>query len=548
MSELHRGALVDDRYVVEGLLGRGGMAAVYLARHTRLGSYHAIKVLEMDRPSVRKRLVREGSVQSKLKHGNIVSVTDAIDIDGRAALVMEYVHGPNLASVVFNATQSGKALPLDHVDALAAGLFDGLEAAHALDVVHRDLKPHNVILQVDGDEVVPKIADFGLVKVLHDEGDAQTRTGMFCGTPEYMSPEQARSAKRVDTRADLFSLGVVLYELLSGLRPFDGEDMVAIVNKVAAGERRSLDEVAPHAPERMRRAVDAALVVDREERVQTVAELRALWFDGTVPEPPTWELEWLRSLIDAIPEPAETAVDIDPPPIAQGTTLAPPTSNPTATWTDEAQPPATDAGPQPRGQVPWMPVIAGVALALGSGLAGLGFFSTAMSMLWVAVSRPEQVVVDVPEPAPVVIPAPLPVPEPVAQPEPVLEPEPTPPSEPVAQPEPVPEAAPEPEPVAAPAPVPVPAPEPVSAPEPATKPAPAPVVPPKVTVKGASFTVALRDLASGKTVEPGDAQPGRYEVVAFFQPNEPTTVDTLDLASGDDVEVRCNASRCAVKR
>lgn len=546
MSELHRGALVDDRYVVEGLLGRGGMAAVYLARHTRLGSYHAIKVLEMDRPSVRKRLVREGSVQSKLKHGNIVSVTDAIDIDGRAALVMEYVHGPNLASVVFNATQSGKALPLDHVDALAAGLFDGLEAAHALDVVHRDLKPHNVILQVDGDEVVPKIADFGLVKVLHDEGDAQTRTGMFCGTPEYMSPEQARSAKRVDTRADLFSLGVVLYELLSGLRPFDGEDMVAIVNKVAAGERRSLEEVAPHAPERMRRAVDAALVVDRDQRVQTVADLRALWFDGTVPEPPAWELEWLRSLIDAIPEPAETAVDVDPPPIAQGTTLAPPTSNPTATWTDEALPPTTDPGPQPRGQVPWMPVVAGVAVALGSGLAGLGFFSTAMSMLWVALSRPEQVAVDVPEPTPVVAPAPVADPEPIAQPEPdpQPEPEPDPQPEPVAKPGPV--AQPEPVPTAEP--LPQPEPEPVAEPVPKPEPAPAPVVPPKVTVKGASFTVALRDLASGKTVEPGDAQPGRYEVVAFFQPNEPTTVDTLDLASGDDVEVRCNASRCAVKR
>jgi len=529
VSDLPRGKLVDGRYVVEGLLGRGGMAAVYLARHTKLGSYHAIKVLEIDRPSVRKRLVKEGTVQSKIKHHNVVSVTDAIDIDGRSALVMEYIHGPNLAAVVWNTTQAGKMLPLDHIDSLAAGLFDGLEVAHAMGVVHRDLKPHNVILKVDGHHVVAKIADFGLVKILDDDGDAQTRTNMFCGTPEYMAPEQARSAKGVDTRADLFSLGVVLYEMVAGERPFDGDDMVDIVNRVADGKRRPLAEVAPHAPPRILEAIEAALVVDREQRVQTVQALREQWFAGTTPAAPEWEPDWLLSLIDAVPEPAETQVEVPPPPMAQGSTLAPVTAAPTI-----SEPP-----PAP-GHVPWLPVVAGSLLALISGGIGLALFGSAMGMLLLESTR------TTPAPEPVAdvepMPAPAPLPEPSPAPAPAPPPEPTPSPAPVAAP-----AAPVPTPAPDPAPV-QPQPEPEPQPVPAPEPAPAPVVPPRITLSGADgITVVLRDLASGKTVQMRDATPGRYEVVAFFQPNTPTTIETLDLASGDDVQVRCTTSRCVVK-
>lgn len=529
MSELPRGELVDSRYVVESLLGRGGMAAVYLMRHTTLGSYHALKVLELDRPSVRERLVKEGMIQSRLRHPNIVAVTDAIEVNGHAALIMEYVHGPNLAAVNWNATQNGVVLPTSQVDAIAAGLFDGLEAAHALAAVHRDLKPHNIILHIDEGTVVPKIADFGLVKVLDEMGDGLTRTNMFCGTPEYMSPEQARSAKGVDTRADLFSLGIILYELISGMRPFHGDDMVDIVNQVTAGDRKPLVQVAPNAPHRMLQAVEAALVTDRETRVQTVAALRELWFADAIVESPVWETEWMLSLVDAIPEPAEAIIASAMPERAVGATIAP---TPGAGATTELP----TLAQEPAGVVPWGPVILGGAIALAIGLAGLGLLGTGLGMLFLpSWGEPAPV-----EPAPVadvepVVPAPTPTPTPA--PVPVTPEAPQPPPKPVAAPEPTPKSE--------PAPTPEPEPEPEPKPEPA--PVAPPASPPRIEVRGADgLTVVLRDTGTGKTVQVSAATVGTFDLVAFFEPNVATVVDTLTLDAGAVVLVRCNTVRCVV--
>ena len=261
-------------YVVQDLLGQGGMAAVYRVRHAKLGSVHALKVVTVPSRSVMKRLMLEGQVQARLAHRNIVAVTDVIEVTGCPGLVMEYVRGPSLYELVY-ATK----LPLDVVDGLVRGLLRGLAAAHADGLVHRDLKPANVLIAMEHDGLVPKIADFGLVKDVAEERSA-TKSGAFMGTPQYTAPEQIRSAKTVDARADLFAAGAILYELLTGQMAFPGEDLLVVFNHVASG---TYEPLPSDLPERMRDAVTAALQPDPDQRVPSAEALLELW-SGDVPD------------------------------------------------------------------------------------------------------------------------------------------------------------------------------------------------------------------------------------------------------------------------
>lgn len=174
-----------DRYLIQGILGEGAMAVVYQAQHAELGSLHAIKRLKIPSRQVQERLVQEGRLQSSLQHPNVPSVTVLLTVDGAPALVMEFVAGPTLADLMVSQT-----LTMDQRDALARDLLKGVAAAHAHVLVHRDLKPANVLVAVTDDSLVPKVADFGLAKIM--EGDepqaAMTRTGATMGTPAYMAP------------------------------------------------------------------------------------------------------------------------------------------------------------------------------------------------------------------------------------------------------------------------------------------------------------------------------------------------------------------------
>ena len=249
---------VIDRYAVEDLIGQGGMAVVYRVRHQQLGTLHALKVLMLPARSIRERLIQEGQVQARLRHPNIISVTDLVDVDGAPGLVMEYVPGPSLDGLLRQA-----ALTVDQADLLARGLLEGVAAAHDFGLVHRDLKPGNVLLEVRKDRLIPKITDFGLVKLVGAAdagGSMKTRSGLAMGTPCYMAPEQIRNAKGVDARADVFSLGALLYELVTGQRAFDGEDTFEIFSAVTSGyyeDPRAL-AVGGAAPTR-RRGREAAL-------------------------------------------------------------------------------------------------------------------------------------------------------------------------------------------------------------------------------------------------------------------------------------------------
>lgn len=262
-----------DRYDVEALLGEGGMAEVYRVRHRTLGSTHALKVLKLEVPGIRERLVQEGQLQATLRHANVVAVTDVVDIDGRPGLVMEYIAGPTLELWLRQHQPT-----LEETEELFLGILAGVARAHRIGLVHRDLKPGNVLLEETDEGVIPKVTDFGLAKVLVEQGGIlRTRSGVPMGTPAYMAPEQVRDASNVDQRADIFALGAILYELVVGVPPFDAPDALTIFGRLARGEYQPPEALVPTLPERFRRAIKGCLAIEREDRIPDCSALRDLF-------------------------------------------------------------------------------------------------------------------------------------------------------------------------------------------------------------------------------------------------------------------------------
>ncbi|MBT3220082.1 MAG: protein kinase, partial [Proteobacteria bacterium] len=291
-----------DRYTVEHMLGQGGVAHVYLLRHNELGSLHALKVLQVPLGTQQDRLLTEGRVQSALNHPNIVNVTDVVDIDGSPGLVMEYVAGPSLDDLL-----KRNLLTIDQIDSIARAILAGVATAHQLGLVHRDLKPANVLLAPTPQGPVPKVTDFGLAKFL-DLPDAHgvTRTGVTLGTPAYMAPEQIRDAKGIDARADVFSLGAVLYELATGRRAFSGNDTMELFEAIIKGRCQPLSKVAPGLPARMVKAIEGALEPDLEHRFADAGQILRVWCADSPRPKPQWseDLLYLESLS---PDPTSSA-------------------------------------------------------------------------------------------------------------------------------------------------------------------------------------------------------------------------------------------------
>lgn len=234
-----------ERYVVESVLGEGGMAAVYRVRHRTLGTEHALKVLTSVGVAARERLLLEGRAQAQLRHPNLVAVTDVLDVNGAPGLLMEYVPAPTLQMLLLRG-----ALPLPEALRLFRAMVAGVRHAHAAGFVHRDLKPSNVLLSRDEEgRWVPRVADFGIAKSLDEAPEARsaglTRTGMAMGTPRYMAPEQFRDARAVDRRADVYSLGCILLELLTGVPAFPYDDMMQVYAAASAGEHTPIPRGLP---------------------------------------------------------------------------------------------------------------------------------------------------------------------------------------------------------------------------------------------------------------------------------------------------------------
>ncbi|MCU7825999.1 Stk1 family PASTA domain-containing Ser/Thr kinase [Kitasatospora sp. DSM 101779] len=224
----------QGRYVVQAPLGEGGMASVYRAYDTVLGRTVAVKTLHADLardPSFRERFRREAQAVAALNHVNIVAVHDSGEDTGPAGvvpyIVMEYVQGRSVRELVREAAagRPGGTLPLDRALAVTAAVLDALECSHRQGLIHRDIKPANVMTTDDG---TVKVMDFGIARALQSDATAMTRTGTVLGTPQYLSPEQAQG-RTADARSDLYSVGCMLFELVTGTLPFDGESAMSVL-------------------------------------------------------------------------------------------------------------------------------------------------------------------------------------------------------------------------------------------------------------------------------------------------------------------------------
>jgi serine/threonine protein kinase len=268
-----------ERYVIESRIGAGRMSTTYRVRHVTLDTFHALTVPNEPIKALRVRLVAGARIAARLRHPHVIAATDVLELRGEPALVLDHVEGPSLEDYWSSHELSEQA-----IDALAAGMLDGLAFIHRNGVVHRNLKPRNVIVDLGGDIAVPRITDFTLAKVMGKPMRKRKRKRVF-GTAQYMSPEQTIDADSVDPRADVWSAACLLYQLCSGWSPFDGPSNDDIFEAVRAGRYVPLRNRVPTAPKRWADAIAAALVVDREKRCETINHLADMWFDGTTERP-----------------------------------------------------------------------------------------------------------------------------------------------------------------------------------------------------------------------------------------------------------------------
>ncbi len=262
-----------SHYRIVSLLGRGGMGEVYLAEDTVLERKVAIKVLPAENPDGARRLRREALAAASLDHPHIGAIYEVGEEQGRSFIVMQYVEGETLA-----ARMQRQPLSLDEALTLAIEVADALAEAHGRRIVHRDIKPANIIIDARGHA---KVLDFGLARRIRSEAslgsakDSQSllsTPGIIVGTPAYMSPEQVRG-EELDARTDVFSFGVMLYEMISGAHPFARENSAETAAAIQLLEPPPLAQYAPKVPAELERIVNKALVKERENRYQTIKEL-----------------------------------------------------------------------------------------------------------------------------------------------------------------------------------------------------------------------------------------------------------------------------------
>src|SRR6267142_4680083 len=272
------GQTLAEKYLIEQLIKRGGMGAVYRGKHVMMDKTVAIKVL---RPSlagddhVVARFSREAKAASRISHPHAVSVTDFGEAEnGVVFLVMEYLDGQTLKEVIRNEGQ----MPLDRAVEIVRQVSGALDAAHKQGVVHRDLKSENIMLSRTNGGDWAKVLDFGIAKIQQPEGARDhdiTAANLVIGTPQYMSPEQCSQTGPIDARSDVYSLGVILYEMLAGRVPFTGESPTVIMMKQVQDTPPSILEARPDLPGGISGVVERALAKKPADRFQTAGELFA---------------------------------------------------------------------------------------------------------------------------------------------------------------------------------------------------------------------------------------------------------------------------------
>jgi serine/threonine-protein kinase len=297
------GDIVNSKYRVEHVLGEGGMGIVVAARHLELGELYAIKVMKREALGgdafAERRFIGEARAAARLKGEHVARVHDIGRLDtGELYMVMEYLKGTDLKKVV----RERGPLPVQEAVTYVLQTCEAIAEAHALDIIHRDIKPHNLFLVEGGSSI--KVLDFGISKQPTVEGPDFTGTNMMLGTLSYMSPEQMEQSKRVDARSDVWSIGVVLYELVTGEVPFPGQGVFEIFRQVSKGDPTPPSQRQPGLPTAVDAVVARCLQRDPAQRFGSVNELARA----------------LRSLI--VPSSARAGSPIAPSPEGAGRPIA----------------------------------------------------------------------------------------------------------------------------------------------------------------------------------------------------------------------------------
>lgn len=361
LDDAAAGRVLGDRYRLESLLGRGGMGAVYLALDLEENRRVAVKALRQSRHGddhVSRRMLREARAVAAVGHPGIVELLDVgKDEHGQWFVVFELLRGKDIDAIIVEEQD----LTLGDVWRIGVEVLDALDAAHRAGVVHRDLKPANLFLhETDTGGWKVKLLDFGIAKQkdLATEETKLTTTGIVVGTPQYMSPEQARG-KSLDGRSDCWSVACVLFKLLTGHVPFEEDNFADLMARMLTEKPPRLDELYPELPEPLRRAVDGALRRKPEKRFESAGAMRDVLLDGLTMED-----------VHAGREPAWGSKHVPPPLVSRsGTTERFGSSQPNPIVESVAP---TAAAPRVRGPL-WMRALGALMLAVVSG--GIGYLA-----------------------------------------------------------------------------------------------------------------------------------------------------------------------------
>jgi len=443
------GQTLAGRYHIERKLGEGGMGAVYLATHNILEKQVALKVLHGEfarKPDLVERFMQEAKAASRIRHENVIDISDfGSTPEGLVFFAMELLSGHDLHDEITRARLSGKLLPWSRSKRIFLQICGALSAAHRRGIIHRDLKPENVYLvEFLGEADFVKLLDFGIAKMTEVEaGDRKlTRTGMLFGTPEYMSPEQARG-DHVDHRVDIYSMGCILFQLVTGTVPFEAANFMGVLTM-------HLTEPAPTvppevfdrigAPRELAGVIAQALEKDRAQRFQTIDELanavRVACGEAPVAPGVTGPVSAQRPV--SVPAPAETkqrAAAASPSSVAAAAAAAAPTPTPVpgvavtagtsgrirTQWSGNLSVPQADEPPPPRPRSKLPLVLGAIAIAGGAATAvvlvtrGGSPVATPAPAPATASATPATAVAPAPDPAPPPVPQPPSPPSPQPQ-------------------------------------------------------------------------------------------------------------------------------------
>ena len=367
------------RYQVVRPLGEGGMASVFEGYDSTMRSRVAIKLLDPTfarNPRICERFRREGLIQANLKHPNVVRATDIIDDPGMLGLVMEFVEGEDLEERIGRV---GPMAPIAVWEILQP-VIEAVATAHNSSVVHRDLKPGNVMLEQAHGRTVPRLLDFGIAKLLSDPdgGAPKTQAGTQMGTPAYMSPEQLKGLPDVDHRTDIYALGVIAYQMLTGQRPFPEVTEYSVISRVLTGDPPlPPSQVVGNVPPELDAVIASAMAKDRAQRYQNAEQFAAAFHavvgggvTGPYPHVQTPTAPYVPTPAPA-PAAAAAAPAVNPLVPTHASNPPRPPANPTILEepgpVPVPSPPAKNRGPVVAGVVIAVLAVVGIAVAVGSG-------------------------------------------------------------------------------------------------------------------------------------------------------------------------------------